>query len=239
MYSWDTFKKIYNNHMEDADNFRYHFDEQFSGVDFRGETVLEVGCGKGFISLYIAMFTEAYHVTALDESSGHGSETGILEVLKNNIALLELESRLEAIEANALAFKSDPFDLIIANNCLHHFVDNGEKYWKDPYAANGYKNMFRHFEELLQKNGRIIIQEIDPFNLWRHVSAKLFFPNTDWSIHPPLSGWLDAIKSGGFPSVELKTVVPYKLRLFRNIFSNNMFRPLLKGGVLFFCNKTT
>ena len=47
MYSWDTFKKIYNNDSENADNFRYHFYEQFSEIDFRGKTVLGIGCGKG------------------------------------------------------------------------------------------------------------------------------------------------------------------------------------------------
>lgn len=236
MYSWDTFERIYNNQLENADNFRYHFYEQFSEIDFRGKTVLEVGCGKGFVSLYIAMFTGAYHVTALDESAGHGSETEIIEGLKNNIVHLRLGKRLVAIKANALTYQSEPFDIIIANNCLHHFVDNGKQYWKDPIVAEGYQNIFRHFAELLQSNGRLIIKEFDPFNIWRYISSNLFFANIDWSIHPPLSGWLDAIRKATF-SVYVKTVVPYKLRAVQKIFANDMFRHLLRGGFLIYCCK--
>jgi len=237
MYYWDDFKKIYNTGSENADYFRYHFYEQFSEIDFRGKTVLEVGCGKGFVSLYIAMLTGAYHVTAIDEAVGRGSKIGILDALKENIGHLGLESHLKAIEADALTYQSKPFDIIIANNCLHHFVDNGKQYWKDPIVANGYQNMFRHFAELLQNDGRLLIKEFDPFNIWRYISPNSFFTNIDWSIHPPFSGWLDAIRKATFYPFYVKTVVPYKLRAAQQIFAKGMFRPLFKGGVLIYCCK--
>ncbi|MCK5506317.1 MAG: class I SAM-dependent methyltransferase [Thermodesulfovibrionia bacterium] len=238
MNNWGTFKKLYNVGIKDtADNFDYHFKEQFADVDFTGKSVLEVGCGKGFVSLYIAMFTGAYHVTALDEAVGHGSEVGIMDALKENIARIGLESRLEAIEADALTYHSESFDIIIANNCLHHFVDNGKQYWEDPIVADGYQNMFRHFAELLKSDGRLIIREMDPFNVWRYVLPKLVFPTIDWSIHPPLSGWLDAIRKATFDIVYIKTVVPYKLRSVQKIFANGMFRHLLRGGFLIYSRK--
>ena len=127
--------------------------------------------------------------------------------------------------------------LIIANNCLHHFVDNGKQYWKDPIVADGYQNMFRHFAGLLKSDGRLIIREMDPFNVWRYVLPKLVFPTIDWSLHPPLSGWLDAIRKATFDTVYMKTVVPYKLRSVQKIFAKNMFRHLFRGGVLIYCCK--
>lgn len=170
------------------------------------------------------------------ELARHGSEVGILDALKENIARLGLESRLEAIEADAFTYQSEPVDIIIANNCLHHFVDNGKQYWKDPIVADGYQNMFRHFAGLLKSDGRLIIREMDPFNVWRYVLPKLVFPTIDWSIHPPLSGWLDAIRKATFDTY-MKTVVPYKLRSAQKILAKNMFRPILKGRVLIYCCK--
>jgi 2-polyprenyl-3-methyl-5-hydroxy-6-metoxy-1,4-benzoquinol methylase len=74
MDNWAYFKKLYNTGPKDnADNFRYHFNQQFSRISFTGKNVLEVGCGRGFLPLYIALFADAATVTAVDESAGHGS----------------------------------------------------------------------------------------------------------------------------------------------------------------------
>ncbi len=238
MNKWESFKKLYNASMEDtADNFGYHFQEQFADVNFTGKSVLEIGCGKGFLSLYIALFTDAAKITALDESAGEGSEAGILKVLKGNVSYLKLGKRLEVIEADALKYEPEPFDIIVANNCLHHFVDNGQKYWQDNEVSEGYQGMFRHFASLLKVSGELIIGEIDPFNLWRILMAKLFFQTIEWRIHPPMSAWIDAVEKGGFFGYRLKTVVPYKLRGFKKFLSHDIFRPVLRGGVLIYAKK--
>lgn len=238
MTAWDTFSELYEHHLPSAENFRYHFSEQFSGIDFAGKSVLEVGCGKGFVSLYLAMFTMAAHITALDQSSGNGSEIGVLQVLKSHIKRLALEKRLTAIECDALTFASGPFDIIIANNCLHHFVAAGQSYKKNPSVADRYQHMFRHFSTLLKNEGQIIIQEVDPFNIWRILLPKLVFPHTDWSIHPPLSCWVDAIRKGDLIPSRIKPITPYKLRMCRTLFSLKIFRPLLTGGIVIYCRKS-
>ena len=238
MNNWETFKKLYNAGTEDtADNFDYHFKEQFADVDFAGKSVLEVGCGKGFLSLYIALFTNAAKITALDESTGEGSEVGVLNILKRNVSYLRLGKRLEVIEADALKYKPEPFDVIVANNCLHHFVANGQKYWQDSRVSEGYQEMFGHFASLLKDDGVLIVGEIDPLNLWHFLLPKLVFPHTDWKIHPSLSAWIDAIEKGGFFWIVIKTVVPYKLRVFKKLLSHDIFRPVLRGGVLIYAQK--
>ena len=237
MYSWDLFKSLYNDNISDANYFLFHFNEQFNEIDLKNKNILEVGCGRGYLSLYIAMFKEACHVTALDENAGHGSKEGILHELKRNINNLGLENKLEAIETNALLFKENKYDIIIANNCLHHFVNNGHDYLENPVVANNYITMINHFGQLLEKNGYFIIQEFDIFNIWKYVASKYIFPNIDWSLHPPLSGWIDAINKVEYFSYKVKNQVPYKLRYLEKILSYNYFRPFLKGGVYIYCFK--
>jgi SAM-dependent methyltransferase len=235
------FRQLYKSHnrppKNNADNFIYHFREQFANIDFTGKKVLEVGCGHGFLSLYIALFTNATGITAIDESAGHGAQAGILNTLRNNVLCLNLENRLQIVETDALKFNSDRFDIIIANNCLHHFVNRGQIYWTDARVSNGYQNMFRYFNALLTKGGQLIIQEIDPQNIWRFLLPKMIFPDTDWPIHPPLSGWLDAINKAGFYPIKLKTGVPYKLRFLKPLLQNRLFRPFMRGAVHIFCSK--
>lgn len=239
MSNWASFKELYNNtgHRKNADNFRYHFNQQFADISFTDKSILEVGCCQGFLSLYIALFTGATKITAIDESAGHGSEVGVLDVLRNNVAYLKLESRLEVIQADALEFKSGPFDIIIANNCLHHFVDYKREYGGVSGISENLQMMFQHFEILLNSCGKLIIQEIDPLNLWRFLCPKLVFPNTDWTIHPSLSEWLDALKKAGFCSIRLRTGIPYKLRFLRRFLSNRVFRLFMCGEVLIYCQK--
>lgn len=241
MNKWEAFKKLYNVSGKDttaADNYKYHFEEQFANIDFAGKSVLEIGCGRGFLSLYIALFTEAAKITALDESAGHGGKEGVLNVLRDNVSYLKLGKRLEIIEADAIKFDSaDPFDIIIANNCLHHFVNNGQKYFRDPAVSEAYIKIFKHLWELLANNGQLVIGEIDPFNLWRFLLPNLFFSSIEWHIHPPLSGFLDAIEKAGFHSASVNTDVPYKLRILRRFVSNALFRPFMRGSVFIFAKK--
>lgn len=238
MHKLEKFKRLYNLSMKDtACNFVYHFRDQFENINFERKNILEVGCGKAFLSLYIALFTNVATLTSLDENAGDGSEVGVLNILCRNLKYFGMEKRIKIIESDILAYNSNLFDIIIANNCLHHVVDNGQLYWVDSNVRESYQIMLRHLFSLLCDEGLLVIVEMDPFNVWRFLFPKLFFPKMNWRAHAPINAWLDALKKCGFIQVDKKTVVPYKLRLFRRIINRKIFRPFLMGGVIIYSKK--
>ena len=93
MNKTEKFNELYlKNNPDSVQNFEFHFGQQFQGIDFENKKILEIGCGKGFLSLYIACFKNPAEVIALDEDEGEGSDLNVLDMVTQNIKLLELDN---------------------------------------------------------------------------------------------------------------------------------------------------
>ena len=231
------FEEFYNKNSSDVYyKFTYHLEKQLEGIDLKGKNVLEVGCGKGFVSFWIALFGEARKVVALDESEGVGSEKGVLAFLEKSVkdfnikltlanSKIKMEKeRLENIKVVKCdimnnSFPNDSFDIIIANNALHHVVRTGKYILEDLTTKNKWINLFCELKRLLKPNGMIVLGEFSRKSIWRYI--KLRYRQIDWELHPTLNEWLLIIKLAGFKEISFKYIVPYKLRHLRPLLSNS------------------
>lgn len=216
--------------------FTYHSRKQLDRIHVRNKTILEVGCGKGFFSLYIALFCGAKEIIALDESEGVGGEKGIINFLENAVKKFDLKN-IKIVKSDIMKnqFEDDSFDLVIANNAIHHVVRTGRYISNDPITKNEWIALFRELMRLLKPNGTLILGEFSRKTIWRYI--KLRYRQIDWELHPTLEEWLLVTELAGFKKINYKYTVPYKLRKFETLFSNSFSSFFLNQAFNIYCEK--
>lgn len=216
------FDEIYDASTNDSvKKFRYHLEQQLRNISLKGRDIIEVGCGKGFVSLYIALFCGARKIVALDESEGIGSEKGVLGFLEKTVEDLNIRNtKVVKSDIMKTSFPDGSFDIIIANNALHHIVRTGKYILNDITTKNEWITLFRELKRLLKANGILILGEFSRKIIWRYI--KLRYRQIDWELHPTLREWLLVINLAGFKKIRFKYTVPYKLRTLESLFSNPM-----------------
>ncbi len=78
---------------------------------------LEIGAGTGYFSLHMKMAGIVADATCTDISPG------MIEVLKANAKMLELDVETELCDAEQLPFEDGSFDLVFGHAVLHHIPD--------------------------------------------------------------------------------------------------------------------
>lgn len=202
------------------DKFRHHLHRQLAGVPLRGARVLEVGCGSGATSLYLALFGGCSRVVALDESAGEGAPVGVTDVLRRGAGRFDVPA-LEVVDADMMAsgYDDGSFDLLIANRVLHHVVGSGFVR-ADPATAAAYGRAFDEMARLLAPGGHLTMIEISRASLWRVSPLKLRQRTTDWEIHPTLAEWRLLIERSPFELERIDPHVPHALRGLRPLLTN-------------------
>lgn len=208
------------NETESFEKFYYLIQEQLKGISLSGKRVLEVGCGKGFISLFLAMCSDIKQIVAIDEAIGEGAPVDVTKPLKEAITFFGLKNIIvEEVDIMLNDYPDGYFDIIIANNSLHHVVTSG-LLSKNYEAKQGYLKLFRELKRLLVAKGMLLIWEYSRQSFWQWSPIKLKWKLVDWELHPTLGEWLNVIKDAGFEIQRCEYKVPYAFRNLKVIFSN-------------------
>jgi len=210
-----AFQEIYHRYYSDHepyDAFLFHAQEELKDLSLEGKEVLEIGCGRGSFSLYMALWGNAKKVLALDESAGFGAdETHLrrLEETVRNHSILNVETMKASI--NTTAFPKERFDVIVANFSLHHVIRSS---WFPPENEKAQKELLELCTALkacLRKNGTLVLREMSRMNFWRFMPYRWKMSHIDWEIHPTLKEWLLVLNQTGFKDVSYEFLTPYFL----------------------------
>ena len=226
------FQKIYQRYYSDYepyDAFLYHAQEELQDISLERKEILEIGCGRGAFSLYMALSGKAKKVLALDESAGFGADETYLrrlEEIVSNHSIGNVETRKASI--NKTAFPEDTFDVIVANFSLHHVVRSS---WYLPDNHKAHEELLEICSSLktcLRKNGTLVLREMSRMNFWRFMPYRWKMSHIDWEIHPTLKEWLSVLKQAGFKDVSYEFLTPCFLTtwpsfLVRNRLANFFF----------------
>jgi cyclopropane fatty-acyl-phospholipid synthase-like methyltransferase len=214
-----AYKAIYNrNNPDTADNFIYHFHNQFAGMDLSGKRILEIGCGKGFLSMLMASLGQAAQVTALDEAEGEGGSSGDLDVLSGGLKELGL-TNVKIVKQDIMQYAEyGSFDVIVSNNAMHHVCEHGLLTW-DVRARGKYVAIFQHIRKLLRPGGILLMHEYSRLSLWRFVPIRKY-RDIEWSLHPTRGEWVRVLRDAGFHSPGARYCAPFKLRAIGPLVKN-------------------
>ena len=228
----NDFKKIYQKYFSDyepLDAFLFHAQEQLKGISLMGKKVLEIGCGRGAFSIYMALLGNAEKVIALDEAEGFGSDGRYFHQLGEIIhkyAISNLDTRKADITKTS--FPENTLDLIVANFSIHHVIRSSGYIFKDTKAQKDIINLFESLNRYLKEGGQIVLREMSRINFWRFIPYQWKMSHIDWEIHPTLKEWLWVLTTSGLKDISYAFLTPYFLakwpsRMIRNRFSNFFF----------------
>lgn len=220
------YQQWYDSHIakgtDSFEKFHYHLQYQTRRLTLNGKRVLEVGCGRGAVSLYLALFSGAREVVALDEAAGVGAPVGVTDTLKD--ALQEFRVRNSTV-VNADIMRNDfpdeSFDVVIANYALHHVVDSGF-IAKDPATRQAYHALWTELARVVVPGGTLSVAEISRICFWRWSPVKLKLKNIDWELHPTRGEWLSSMSNAGIVVRGCDFLVPYGVRKFESLFANSL-----------------
>lgn len=228
----EDFNTIYRQYFaadEPLDAFLFHADEQLSRVSPADKVILEVGCGGGAFSLYMALCGKAKKVIALDEAEGKGFAIQPFKQLQTILQNHNIPN-LTAVKSSLYDY-ADPknsFDLIVGNFSLHHAIRPFGYLFKNEQARHAALSTFKLLHSLLNDGGLVVLREMSRSNFWRFMPYKWKMSHVDWKVHATLHEWLWIMKKGGFDDAHHTFLTPFFLRKWpsfciRNFYANFFF----------------
>lgn len=224
MDALERYKQLYGTVKPDTvDNFLYHFNEQFRGLEVRGKRMLEIGCGSGALSLYLASVLDVGHLDAIDEAEGEGNPVSILETLETTVHTLGLKN-ITVMKKDIMQFHpSEPYDIVVSNNAMHHVCEHGLLKW-DIRARKKYVEIFKHLKGLLKPEGVLLLREYSRYTIWQFLPGR--YDEVEWSLHPSKGEWLRVLRQAGYRNISHRYACPYALRLGAALVRNPIVQAL-------------
>ncbi len=221
--------KRYFKEYEPLDAFLFHANEQLSGACIANKTILEIGCGSGAFSLYMALCGKAKKIIALDEAKGNGFDPKAFKQLQTIIRNHNIQN-LTTVESSLHDYVApeNSFDLIVGNSALHHAIRPFGYLFKNEKSKHASLTTFKQLYALLKNNGMIVLREMSRINFWRFLPYKWKMGHIDWKTHATLGEWLWVMKKTGFYDTHHAFLTPFFLRkwpsfIIRSQFANFFF----------------
>ena len=184
-----------------ADPRRY---EEVAGFMFHGLSVescrvLDVGCGRGALSVWAALHG-ASSVVAL-EPELDGSTPASSDVLERVLVDFDLRDRIDLRRVPLDEVEGEPpFDLAILDSVVNHLDEAAViRLHRDPAAVDEYVTVLRPLRSLVRRGAVVIVADCGRRSIWNTIGRQgPWTRNVDWQKHQQPQTWIDVFRRAGF-----------------------------------------
>lgn len=214
----------------------------FNGVDFRNKRVLDVGSGRGLMTL-LAAIEGAKKVVSM-EPEMDGSTCSVCNMQRARVEKLGFKNiEIYAEDFNEFKFRPNSFDIILSFASINHLYESPHHALKDKDTYERYIQTAKKMKEMLDKGGVAIITDACRSGLFLWLKKlgvnRPWTPkkkmSVDFRYHQNPSVWKKIFMEAGFRQVKTIYPLPFKLRHFDLLVSNPLGNFLLQSSFTMHC----
>lgn len=224
--------------------FFFYLSYLFQNIDLKSKRILEIGSGKGIMSIFVGL-SGAREVVSL-EPEMDGSTNKSSELQQKRIKALELENVNlinKDFESFVVNYQDTEFDYIFSFQSINHIFETEKKLTRHSREWHTYLDIGKKIRKLLVEDGIAIISDacrsgffyklkkVGINRPWRPNKRS----NVNWKVHQNPDIWQNLFLQAGFSNVSIKYPLPYKLRKLGRLVANPVINYFLTSKFILYC----
>jgi ubiquinone/menaquinone biosynthesis C-methylase UbiE len=223
---------------DNLDGYLHEAAHLFEGVPIAGRTLLEIGSGKGLMTMYAAM-QGAAHVVSM-EPEMIGSRSGMITVQQQRLDRLGIHS-VEFLPAdfNQWDPQGRTFDIVMCRAAINHLHASDQHALHHRPTYQGYLEVIRKMLRVTAPGGVVLITDACRyafFTATRNLGIRRPWDwsktGINWRHHQNPQTWARIFREAGFSSVHVRYPLPFRLRQFGGVVDTAAVNFFLQGSFI-------
>jgi len=222
---------------------KYGLRRIFSGITFEGKRVLDVGSGRGLMSIY-ATLNGAHSVVSMEPELA-GSQNTVVQIQRDRIANLGLNNiDIVCDDFNTWAPPDERFDILLSFASINHIYESPKHALRHSETYQKYLRIVCKMYDLLNDKGTAIITDACRYAFFSWMKAvgirrpwRWRKSSINWRLHQNPRVWRQLFLEGGFNRVEIEYPVPYRLRHLEPLLNTCPANFFLQGSFILRCHR--
>jgi SAM-dependent methyltransferase len=212
-------------------NLKFYLNNLFENVELAQKKVLDVGGGKGLLSLYAAVKGANNAVCLEPEKDGSrsGMTKGYHDLRKRFPESLPVELIPLTLQEYVQHADAELYDVVIMNNSINHLNEEAcIDLLKSDESYRAYVTIFKNVFRIMKNDGVLIATDCTCDNFFNDIGVKnIFCPTIEWHKHQKPRTWISLLKEAGFKNPKVKWLSPNRLRSPGRLVMGNYFMSYL------------